>query len=77
MVEESATIRQAAKKFGCSKTSVVNYLNQLQDIDKILYNDVRRIIEYNKSERHIRGGLAVKEKFRRLREGNNIKIQHL
>ncbi len=66
IIDEGATVRQAAKKFGVSKSTVhkdvserLIYINQAQA------KEVRKILEVNKAERHIRGGLATREKYSR------------
>ena len=64
IVENNATVRQAAKKFGVSKSTVHKDLSQrLPQYNKRLYLKVRDILDINKAERHIRGGLATKEKY--------------
>lgn len=63
IVEHRTTVRQAAKQFGVSKSTVHKDTQRMQYIDKSLADQVRQILETNKSERHIRGGLATKEKY--------------
>lgn len=64
IVENKTTVRAAAKKFGISKSTVhTDVSNRLRHINPALYSDVRNILEINKAERHIRGGLATKEKY--------------
>jgi len=63
IVEHNATVRQAAKQFGISKSTVHKDTQRMQYIDKSLADQVRRVLEMNKSERHIRGGMATKEKY--------------
>lgn len=64
IVENKTTVRAAAKKFGISKSTVhTDVSNRLRHINPSLYSDVRNILEINKAERHIRGGLATKEKY--------------
>ncbi len=63
IVEHHATVRQAAKQFGVSKSTVHKDTQRMQYIDKLLADQVRQILETNKSERHIRGGMATKEKY--------------
>lgn len=64
IVENKSTVRAAAKKFGVSKSTVHNDVSsRLKKIDPILYTDVRKILDINKAERHIRGGMATKRKF--------------
>ena len=64
MIETGATVRNAAGKFGISKSTVHKDLqNRLPHCNKILYQQVREVLEKNKKERHIRGGMATKRKF--------------
>ena len=64
MIENKPTVRQAAKKFGVSKSTVHKDLTErLENIDSSLAIEVRKILDLNKSERHIRGGMATKEKY--------------
>ena len=64
MIETGATVRNAAGKFGISKSTVHKDLqNRLPHCNKVLYQQVREVLEKNKKERHIRGGLATKRKF--------------
>lgn len=69
IIKTGCTVRAAAAHFGISKSTVH------KDITKILrgvnygkYSEVKKIIEKNKSERHLRGGLATKIKYQRLKE---------
>ncbi len=65
IVENSATVRQTAKVFGVSKSTVHKDVSErLKTIDKGLSDMVRKVLEVNKAERHIRGGLATREKYR-------------
>ena len=65
MVEQKATVRAAAKRFGVSKSTVHKDVSErIGRIDRRLAQEVRRILEVNKAERHIRGGLATREKYR-------------
>lgn len=58
------TVRDAAKHFGVSKSTVHKDLTvRLPEIDAVLYDSVRKILDINKAERHLRGGLATKEKY--------------
>ena len=64
IIEERTTVRQAAKKFGVSKSTIhKDVTDRLVQINPILASQAREILELNKSERHIRGGLATKEKY--------------
>ena len=64
IIESKATVRKAAKKFGISKSTVHKDVSQrLRKVNPALYREVRQILETNKSERHIRGGMATKNKY--------------
>lgn len=64
IVENKTTVRAAAKKFGISKSTVhTDVATRLKQLDPSLYTDVRAVLDVNKAERHIRGGLATKEKY--------------
>lgn len=65
MIETGATVRGAAAHFGISKSTVHKDLTQrLRQVDVLLYARVREVLERNKQERHIRGGLATRKKYR-------------
>ncbi|MGN1050745.1 MAG: sporulation transcriptional regulator SpoIIID [Acutalibacteraceae bacterium] len=62
--ESGDTVRGTAKKYGISKSTVhkdVSY--RLKKIDPALYESVRKVLNKNKEERHIRGGIATKNKY--------------
>ena len=64
IVENKTTVRAAAKKFGISKSTVhMDVSERLKKLNPALYKDVRKILDINKAERHIRGGMATKQKF--------------
>ncbi|MBQ8663741.1 MAG: sporulation transcriptional regulator SpoIIID [Eubacterium sp.] len=64
IIDNNATVRQAAKQFGVSKSTVHKDITErLMQINPSLANDARQILDVNKSERHIRGGLATREKY--------------
>ena len=64
IIENNATVRQAAKAFGISKSTVHKDISErITDINPKLAKDVRKVLDVNKSERHIRGGLATREKY--------------
>ena len=66
IIENHATIRTAARQFGISKSTVHKDLTQrLSQCNRGLYLQVKQILEVNKAERHIRGGLATKQKYSR------------
>ena len=65
VIETGATVRAAAKHFGISKSTVHKALTQrLRLCNYSLYVQVRRVLDKNKQERHIRGGLATRRKYR-------------
>lgn len=65
MIETGATVRSAAAHFGISKSTVHKDLSQrLPMYNKRLYQQVRQVLDVNKKERHIRGGMATREKYR-------------
>ena len=69
IVEKKATVRQTAKKFGISKSTVHKYVTErLAVIRPSLAEQTRKVLELNKQERHIRGGLATREKYLHLHE---------
>ena len=64
IIEHSTTVRQTAKDFGVSKSTVhKDVTERLEHINPGLAREVRRVLDVNKSERHIRGGMATKEKY--------------
>ncbi|WP_317855165.1 sporulation transcriptional regulator SpoIIID [Chakrabartyella piscis] len=64
MIGSNATVRETAKKFGISKSTVhKDITDHMQRIDPDLALEVRKVLEVNKAERHIRGGLATREKY--------------
>lgn len=64
IVEHKATVRKTAREFGVSKSTVhKDVTERLQDIDNSLYKEVHKILMINKSERHIRGGMATRKKY--------------
>ena len=64
IIKNNATVREAAKFFGVSKSTVHKDITEkLSKFNYTLYLDVERILQKNKSERHIRGGEATKQKY--------------
>lgn len=64
IIDYNATVRQTAKKFGISKSTVhKDVTDRLIQINPVLAKQARKVLDVNKSERHIRGGLATKEKY--------------
>ena len=65
IIETGATVRAAANHFGISKSTVhKDRQNRLPRCDPQLFAQVRQILDLNKSERHIRGGLATRKKYK-------------
>ena len=65
IIENQATVRTAAKHFGISKSTVHKDLTErLPRLNASLYRQVRQLLDINKAERHIRGGLATRRKYR-------------
>ena len=65
VIENRTTIRAAAQKFGISKSTVHKDLSErLELINRPLYLQVKEILECNKAERHIRGGMATRRKYK-------------
>lgn len=64
IIDSKDTVRGAAKKFGISKSTVHKDVSErLLKINPVLAEDVRKILDENKAERHIRGGMATKMKY--------------
>lgn len=64
IIEYNATVRQTAKKFGVSKSTVhKDVTERLSHINPALAAQARKVLDLNKSERHIRGGMATREKY--------------
>ncbi len=65
IIEHQATVRTAAKQFGISKSTVHKDLSQrLPAFNRPLYLQVKAVLEVNKAERHIRGGIATRRKYK-------------
>ncbi|MBQ6973196.1 MAG: sporulation transcriptional regulator SpoIIID [Oscillospiraceae bacterium] len=65
MVENRATVRAAAQRFGISKSTVHKDLaERLPVYDRGLYRQVKAVLEENKAQRHIRGGMATRKKYK-------------
>ena len=65
IIENDATVRGAAAAFGISKSTVHKDLTErLPGINRGLYAEVRVLLDRNKAERHIRGGLATRRKYK-------------
>ena len=66
ILENKATVRKAAKKFGVSKSTVHKDVAQrLKYVDPQLYREVKNVLEVNKAQRHIRGGMATRIKYKK------------
>ena len=64
IIETGATVRIAAQHFGVSKSTVHKDISQrLPQYNKVLYQQVRQVLDLNKAQRHIRGGMATKHKY--------------
>lgn len=64
IIGRNATVRETAKNFGISKSTVhKDVTERLSKINPTLAQDAKKVLDLNKSERHIRGGNATKEKF--------------
>jgi len=65
IIDTKDTVRKTAKIFGISKSTVhKDVTERLEKINHALYKDVQKVLELNKSERHIRGGIATREKYK-------------
>lgn len=65
ITKHNATVRTAAKKFGVSKSTVhMDVAKRLKLINPDLYSRVKLVLDVNKAQRHIRGGLATREKYK-------------
>ena len=64
IIDNNTTVRQAAKHFGISKSTVhKDCTERLEQINTALAKEVRNVLDVNKQERHIRGGMATKKKY--------------
>ena len=69
MIEQNATVRSTAKQFHVSKSTVhKDVTERLKHANHALYLQVQQVLLHNKQERHIRGGIATREKFKAQRE---------
>ena len=77
IIENRATVRSAAKKFGISKSTVHKDVSErLKHENPLMYTQVKGILEINKQERHIRGGLATKRKYSEMAEIRKKQANH-
>ena len=66
IIDTGATVRETARVFKVSKSTIHKDMSErLPKIDPVTYEDVKKILETNKAERHIRGGFATKMKYKR------------
>lgn len=71
IIDTKSTVRATAVHFGISKSTVhKDVTERLHSIDKELFEEVRKVLDINLSERHIRGGMATKSKY----SGKHVKI---
>ena len=64
VLEQTATVRRAAKKFGVSKSTVHKDITErLKKQNAILYAQVQQVLSVNKAQRHLRGGMATRHKY--------------
>ena len=76
-VQQKATVRAAAEWFGVSKSTVHKDVSErLEQVQPELYAQVKEILEQNKQERHIRGGLATKRKYALRKQQEEEEISH-
>lgn len=69
IVFNNATIRQAARAFSCSKSTVhIDVSKRLKSVDRHLYERVRIVLENNFEQKHLRGGIATKNKFENMKK---------
>ena len=65
IIDNKCTVRQAAAAFGVSKSTVHKECSaRVFELDRELYKKVKQVLEYNFDERHIRGGLATRKKYK-------------
>ena len=65
IIENRTTVRSAARKFGISKSTVHKDISErLPQFNRTLYTQVKEVLEVNKAQRHIRGGLATRKKYK-------------
>lgn len=73
MIESGATVRQTATKFGVSKSTVhKDITTRLRSLNPALFQEVQKVLTVNKSERHIRGGIATREKYKHAKEVKKV-----
>ena len=71
LIENNATVRAAAARFGISKSTVHKDVTQvLPRVNRSLYLHVKEVLDKNKQERHLRGGMATKQKYLSVQDKN-------
>ena len=76
IIENKATVRSAAQRFGISKSTVHKDLSErLPAFNKPLYLQVKQVLDENKAERHIRGGIATRKKYRGVSSGARVSVR--
>ena len=75
ILEHRATVRDAARALHAGKSTVhKDVTEKLQEVDPALASEVRRILQINKEERHLRGGEATKEKYKREKQKKTMRV---
>lgn len=65
IIQSKATVRKTAKKFGISKSTVHKDVSErLKKVNPQLYREVKSVLEINKAQRHIRGGMVTRRKYK-------------
>ncbi len=78
IIENNATVRKTAHEFHISKSTVhKDVTERLMKINPSLAAQAHKVLDENKAERHIRGGMATKEKYRKNMEKNSSKLKLL
>lgn len=73
IIENRTTIRAAAKQFGVSKSTVHKDLSErLEQFNRTLYLQVKEVLDINKAERHIRGGIATQKKYKNEKQAQGL-----
>ncbi|HNW04426.1 MAG TPA: sporulation transcriptional regulator SpoIIID [Oscillospiraceae bacterium] len=73
IIEKGATVRSAARAFRVSKSTVHKDVSErLRKLNPVLYAEVRAVLDRNRAERHLRGGMATKLKYEALRNGEPL-----
>ena len=72
IIENETTVRATASRFGLSKSTVHKDVTQtLKRVNKPLFEEVKKVLEKNKNERHLRGGEATRKKYKAANENAN------